>query len=271
MQFITSKPELANHPSSILAAIDEFGRKRKYLMNVGELKGNIVTEVIRKERPNVMIELGGYCGYSTILFASEQKLAGGSKYFSLERSPNFAKNIGVLVKFAGLGDFVEVIVGPSNESIKSLHQSGRVKTIDMMFLDHYKPAYTTDLKLCESLGLIKKGTVLAADNVIAPGNPPYLKYVRSTPTEKRLALANQAAPDTASFASRSAAQYGTVEELSTEAQGNPDLAYKSELINSFEPTGVPVSRIMKFRVDREALMVAQDGIEMSWCLGEVEA
>jgi catechol O-methyltransferase len=39
----------------------------------------------------------------------------------------------------------------------------------MMFLDHYKPAYTTDLKLCEELGLIHKGTVLAADNVIKPG------------------------------------------------------------------------------------------------------
>jgi len=252
VRFITNKPELQNHPPSILSAIDEFGRKRKYLMNVGELKGKIVTDVIKHERPDVMVELGGYCGYSTLLFASEQKLAGGSKYFSLERSPKFAQNIEALMKFAGLGDFVEVIVGPSSDSIKRLHQDGRLKTIDMMFLDHYKPAYTTDLKLCETLGLIKKGTVLAADNVIAPGNPPYLKYVRSSPKEKRLALASEATPDTDSFASRSAAQYGKVEELSTEAQGNPNLVYKSELINSFEPTGVP------------------DGIEMSWCLGEVE-
>jgi catechol O-methyltransferase len=212
-------------------------------MNVGEDKGEIVTAIIKQRCPDTMIELGGYCGYSTILFASEARAAGGKKYFSLERSLKFAANITKLVGFAGLGDFVEVVVGSSNESIQSLYDSGRVKKIDMMFLDHYKPAYTTDLKLCESLGLISKGTVLAADNVIAPGNPPYLKYVRSSVHEKRMALTQGREKDTESFSNRSAAQYGTVEVLSTEAKGNPNFVYESKLVNSFEPSGVPVSHI----------------------------
>jgi len=210
-------------------------------MNVGEAKGEIIARIIRQRRPEIMVELGGYCGYSTILFASEAREAGGKKYFSLERSPKFAGVIKALVDFAGLGDFVEVIVGSSSESIKSLYQSGRIKNIDMMFLDHYKPAYTTDLKLCETLGIIGKGTVLAADNVIAPGNPPYLKYVRSTVQEKRMALAQQGQKDTDHFTSRSAAQYGNVEDLDRDAKGNPNLVYKSQLVESFEPTGVPVS------------------------------
>jgi len=211
-------------------------------MNVGEDKGKIVTEVIRKHKPDVMVELGGYCGYSTILLASEQQSVGGSKFFSIERNANFANNIQVLVNFAGLGSFVEVVVGPSSDSIKSLHQGGRLEKIDMMFLDHYKPAYTSDLKLCETLGLIKKGTVLAADNVIAPGNPPYLKYVRSTPQDKRVALQQRASSssDTEAFPSRFATQYGSVETLGTDTTGNPNLEYKSQLIESFEPTGVPV-------------------------------
>jgi catechol O-methyltransferase len=213
-------------------------------MNVGEHKGEIVSSIIRKRKPEVMIELGGYCGYSTILFADEARKAGGKRYFSLERSPKFAENIRSLVEFAGLGDFVEVIVGSSNESIQKLYDSGRIKKIDVMFLDHYKPAYTTDLKLCESLGLIRDGTVLAADNVISPGNPPYLKYVRSTVQEKRMHLTRASLKDTDSFSSRSAAQYGEVEELSTEAKGNPNLRYSSELIRSFEPSGIPVSSIL---------------------------
>lgn len=212
-------------------------------MNVGEDKGAIVTGIIKERRPKVMLELGGYCGYSTILFAAAAREAGGSKYFSLERSPKFAANIKALVEFAGLGHYVEVIVGPSNEGIQSLYESGRVKNIDMMFLDHYKPAYTTDLKLCETLGMISEGTILAADNVITPGNPPYLKYVRSSVQEKRIALTQAQGKDTDGFATRSAAQYGAVEDLSTEAKGNPNLAYKSELIESFEPTGVPVSAL----------------------------
>lgn len=213
-------------------------------MNVGDDKGNIVAGLIRQTRPKTMLELGGYCGYSTILFANALREAGGEKYYSLERNAEFAQNIEALVEFAGLNDIVQVVVGPSNEGIKQLHRSGKVNHIDMMFLDHYKPAYTTDLKLCESVGLISKGTMLVADNVIAPGNPPYLKYVRSSVKEKRAALMQESTrQDTEDFPGRSAAQYGEVEVLSTDAKGNPNLIYESELINSFEPTGVPVSSI----------------------------
>lgn len=143
----------------MLEGIDEFARTQKYLMNVGDDKGKIVTEIIRERKPEVMVELGGYCGYSTILFAEAVRSAGGKHYFSLERSPKFAKVITELVRIAGLEEIVEVVVGPSDEGIKKLKNNGKLTTIDMMFLDHYKPAYTTDLKLCESLGLITKGTV----------------------------------------------------------------------------------------------------------------
>lgn len=209
-------------------------------MNVGEDKGAIVTDIIKERKPQIMVELGGYCGYSTILFGSAVRAAGGNKYYSLERSPKFAKVITALVGFAGLDGFIEVIVGPSNEGIQKLHSNG-LTSIDMMFLDHYKPAYTTDLKLCEQLGLIKKGTVLAADNVISPGNPPYLEYVRSSVEEKKQKLKREGKLDTDGFAARSATQYGEIEALNTEVKGNPNIIYESRLIESFEPTGEPVS------------------------------
>lgn len=240
VEYVTSDPSRRGSPAGVLRAIDEFGRTKKYLMNVGEDKGKIVSDLIREVKPYVMIELGGYCGYSTILFGNTVREVGGKKYYSLERSPKFAKNIEALVEFAGLSPFVEVIVGSSDDGIKKLHSEGKLKQIDMMFLDHYKPAYTTDLKLCEELGLIKKGTVLAADNVIKPGNPPYLKYVRSTVEEKKHSLTQEMEADTTNFPGRSAKQYGDVEKLSTTVKGNPNIIYKSELINSWEPSGVPV-------------------------------
>ncbi|KAH7311829.1 catechol O-methyltransferase [Rhexocercosporidium sp. MPI-PUGE-AT-0058] len=253
VDFVTSKPSLRDSPAKILEAIDEFARSQKYLMNVGEDKGRIVTEIIRNTKPNIMVELGGYCGYSTILFADAMREVGGKKYFCLERSPKFAHNIEVLIGFAGLSGVVEVVVGPSNESTKSLHESKKLSKIDMMFLDHYKPAYTTDLKLCVSLGLIGKGTTLAADNVIKPGNPPYLKYVRSNVHEKRMALTQAAGQDTENFPGRSATQYGDVEVLSTDYNGNPNLMYHSRLINSWEPSGVA------------------DAVEVTVCVGEEAA
>lgn len=159
MEYVKSRASLDRTPAGILKVIDEFARTQKYLMNIGEDKGKIVTEIIRDRKPETMLELGGYCGYSTILFADTVRECGGKKYYSLERSPKFAKVIEALLELAGLGDFAEVVVGPSDEGIKKLNKSGEVTKIDMLFLDHYKPAYTTDLKLCESLGMIVKGTV----------------------------------------------------------------------------------------------------------------
>ena len=229
----------------MLRAIDEYGRTKKYLMNVGEDKGKIVTDLIAEVKPRTMVELGGYVGYSALLFGNAVREAGGRRYISLERNPEFAAVIMSLVDLAGLGDVVKVVVGPSAQSIKRLHGDGTLKHIDLMFLDHYKPAYTTDLKLCEHLGLVNPGSVLAADNVIKPGNPPYLAYVRSSVAEKRERYeSGETEKETAEFADRTKNQYikrEGEEKLSTEIKGNPNLRYESKLVHSFEPTGVPVS------------------------------
>ena len=183
LHYIYSRPnldaEIRNKPTAVLAAIDSYARTDKYLMNVGDLKGKIVTDLIAKHKPSTMIELGGYIGYSTILFADAVRSAGGKAYFSFERNPEFAAVISSLVDLAGLGGFVKVIVGASDAGIKRAHDGGNgpLKHVDFMFLDHYKPAYTTDLKLCEELGLVGVGSVYAADNCITPGNPPYVEYV----------------------------------------------------------------------------------------------
>lgn len=158
-------------------------------------------------------------------------------------NPEFAAVIMSLVDLAGLSDIVKVVVGSSDASIARLHDEGLLKHIDLMFLDHYKPAYTTDLKLCEELKLVTPGSVLAADNVIKPGNPPYLEYVRSNVQEKR-AKAQEAGNSSKSegIPEKTVRQYekryGQL-KFNT-SKGNPNLVYESKLVNSFEPTGVPV-------------------------------
>lgn len=218
-------------------------------MNVGEDKGRIVTELIASEKPETMVELGGYIGYSAILYAEAVKKAGGKRYYSLERNPEFAAVISSLVDLAGLGDIVKVVVGSSDASIKRLHKEG-LKKIDLMFLDHYKPAYTTDLKLCEELGLVGPGSVLAADNVITPGNPPYLEYVRASVSEKKKkAEAKENGATDGEWDERMAAssinQYARREgkgKQDTSVVGRPGLVYESKLHKSYEPTGEDVSQ-----------------------------
>lgn len=223
-------------------------------MNVGENKGRIVVDLIKEVKPQTMVELGGYVGYSAVLFASAVKEAGGRRYWTLERNPEFAAIIASLTDLAGLSDIVKVVVGPSDASIKRLHSTAALGHIDMMFLDHYKPAYTTDLKLCEELKLVTPGSVLVADNVIKPGNPPYLEYVQMTCEQKRANTKGSTVDgvDTR-FANRTAQQYLNregQEKLDETRVGNPNLVYKSELIHSWEPSGVP------------------DALEITRCTGE---
>jgi len=258
LHFVYGKPtieEIRGSPKKVLEAIDEFARTRKYLMNVGEDKGKIVTDLISEVKPQVMVELGGYVGYSCILFGDAVRKAGGQRYFSLERNPEFAAVITMLVDLAGLSDIVKVVVGSSETSIRRLHAAKTLQHIDLMFLDHYKPAYITDLKLCEELGLVTPGTTLAADNVIAPGNPPYLEYVRSSVAEKRTACGDNQVSNGVDtrFKDRTANQYLKREgaaKLDISVKGNPNLVYESKLVHSFEPSGVP------------------DGVEITRCVGE---
>ncbi|PYI14902.1 hypothetical protein BO99DRAFT_484870 [Aspergillus violaceofuscus CBS 115571] len=242
LHFVYSHPDLENirgSPEKVLQAIDEYGRTKKYLMNVGEDKGRIVCDLIAEVKPEVMVELGGYVGYSCVLFGDAVRKAGGQRYYSLEMNPEFAAVIMSLVDLAGLSDVVKVVVGSSDASIARLHAQGLLKHIDLMFLDHYKPAYTTDLKLCEELQLITPGSVLAADNVIKPGNPPYLEYVRGSVEEKRRKLG--AAVKSQSLPGKTVNQYQKRygEMKFNQSPGNPNLVYESQLVHSFEPTGVP--------------------------------
>ncbi|KAF2810456.1 S-adenosyl-L-methionine-dependent methyltransferase [Mytilinidion resinicola] len=261
LHFIHNKPDIDSirgSPQRVLQAIDEFARTKKYLMNVGQAKGKIVTDLIEEVKPETMVELGGYCGYSCILFGDAVRRSGSSsaRYISLERNPEFAAVIMCLVALAGLSDTVKVVVGSSDASINRLHASGELKHIDLMFLDHYKPAYTTDLKLCEQLKLITPGSVLAADNVITPGNPPYLEYVRSSVAEKREAAKQGPVEGDGvdpRFPGRTTQQYAKrlgQAKLEHTAKGNPNLVYESRINHSFEPTGEP------------------DGVEITRCTGE---
>jgi hypothetical protein len=58
LHFVYSHPNLDNirgSPKELLAAIDEYGRTKKYLMNVGEAKGKIVTDLIEEVKPKTMV------------------------------------------------------------------------------------------------------------------------------------------------------------------------------------------------------------------------
>lgn len=210
-------------------------------MNVGSVKGKIVTDLIAELKPETMIELGGYVGYSGLLFGDAVRRSGGKRYLSLELNPEYAAIANMLYELAGLRDFVRTIVGRSDVSLQKLCTSGEVKHVDLMFLDHHKPAYTVDVKLCEHHGVISPGSVLAADNVIFPGNPPYLEYVRSSVEQKREAAKKGPVKgyNTEGIPEKTAHSFVGKDDVPRFASvGNPNLVYESTLC---QPEGYFVS------------------------------
>lgn len=168
----------AGDPQSVLDAIDFYCAHKEWAMNVGDKKGEIVDAVVREQRPSVLLELGAYCGYSAVRMA--RLLPAGARLLTIELNPDYAAITRQVVDFAGLQDKVTVLLGASQDVIPQLKKQHGVDTLDMVFLDHWKDRYLPDLLLLEECGLLRKGTVLLADNVVYPGCPDFLAYVRGS-------------------------------------------------------------------------------------------
>lgn len=172
----TLQHAVAGDPQSVIDAIDSYCSQKEWAMNVGDKRGEILDAVVREQQPSVLLELGAYCGYSAVRMG--RLLSPGASLLTIEFNPEYAAITQQMLDFAGLQDRVTVILGASQDVIPQLKKKHGVDTLDMVFLDHWKDRYLPDLLLLEECGLLREGTVLLADNVIFPGAPEFLAYVR---------------------------------------------------------------------------------------------
>lgn len=158
----------------VLRTLDRFAREERWLMSVGPDKGPLISELARRLPPNAnVLELGTYCGYSSIMIASA--LGSEARVTSIDIDRDAIEAASANVKVAGLSDQITFIKGPSTKMIANL--GGH---FDLVFLDHWKDLYKQDLQLIEKRRLIGPGSIVVADNVgkiFAP--EAYLDYVRN--------------------------------------------------------------------------------------------
>ena len=160
-------------PADVLATMDRYARDVKLLINIGPDKGPLVEEVFEELPAEArVLELGAYCGYSAVLFAS--RLGPTGRLVSLELGEESVEVARRIVEHAGLADRVEIVLGDAAESIPTLEGP-----FDVVFLDHWKDFYKRDLIAIEEHGLLRPGTIVVADNV-GPlfDAAAYLDYVR---------------------------------------------------------------------------------------------
>jgi catechol O-methyltransferase len=153
------------------------------LISIGPHKAQVLSDLIKKEHPRVVVELGGYLGYSAILFADSLRDTDGSFHiWSIEKEPRFAAIAEKLIDLAGLSEHITVVVGAAEEVLNRLKDGSTVTQIDMLFLDHVEKLYKQDFINCRDLGLFREGSLIVADNVVRPGAPEYREFVRSDAT-----------------------------------------------------------------------------------------
>lgn len=162
-------------PKDVLETLDEFAAKRRWLMSVGPEKGPLMAELAGRlpDNPRVL-ELGAYCGYSSILLA--QSLGEKATIVSIEIDSDSVASARANVEHAGLSAQISFLHGPSSQMIATLDGE-----FDLVFLDHWKDLYKSDLQLIEKCQLIKPGSIVVADNVGKIFGPEsYLEYVRNS-------------------------------------------------------------------------------------------
>jgi catechol O-methyltransferase len=165
---------------SVLATIDEFAYEQSILVNVGDEKGTVLDDAVRRANPKLVLELGTYVGYSALRIA---RAAPAAKVYSVEFAEANAVNARRIWEHAGVGDRVTCVFGTIGDGGKTLDALADspgfgAGALDFVFIDHDKAAYLTDLQSIMDRGWLHKGTIAVADNVRIPGAPKYRAYMQ---------------------------------------------------------------------------------------------
>jgi len=164
-----------------IRVIDDFGWHKSLLINVGDKKGPILDDAIRAARPKLVLELGAYIGYSALRIV--RALPEGGRVCSVEFSAANAELARRIIAHAGAGDRAAIVVGTLGDGGTTLDRLARERgfapsKLDLVFLDHAKEAYLSDLQLILERGWLHPGSVVVADNVRFPGAPDYRAYMK---------------------------------------------------------------------------------------------
>jgi catechol O-methyltransferase len=164
----------------VIRIVDDFAYHRSFLINVGDEKGAILDQAIRRTKPRKLLELGTYCGYSALRAA--RAMPEGARLVSVEFNADNAAIARRIWDHAGVGEELTVLVGTLGDGGATLakleaEQDFGGGSLDFVFIDHDKAAYLPDLGRIEERGWLHPGSVVVADNIRRPGVPGYREFM----------------------------------------------------------------------------------------------
>jgi predicted O-methyltransferase YrrM len=152
----------------------ETARPRR-MLNITPDTGRLLWILLRATGATRILEVGTSNAFSTIWLADAARATGG-RVTTLELDPGKIALARANLAAAGLGDVVDVVEGPAEESLARLPGP-----FDLVFLDADRPSYLAYLELV--VPRLRVGGLLVADNVTshAAELEDYLRRVKSHP------------------------------------------------------------------------------------------
>lgn len=126
----------------------------------GHLQGKILEMISKMIRPESILEIGTYTGYSAICLA--QGLTDSGKLHTIEVNDELESFIRHYIEKSGLANKIELHIGNAIEIMPNID-----KEFDLIFIDGDKRQYLDYYKI--AFEKVKKGGFILADNVLWSG------------------------------------------------------------------------------------------------------
>lgn len=133
-------------------------------ISVSAAQGKLLHLLARSIGARRILEVGTLGGYSTIWLARAIRLPG--MLITLELDPHHADVARSNLDQAGVGDLVDIRIGPAAESLAALADA-HPEPFDLVFIDADKTSNSLYFDYAVRLG--RPGTVIVIDNVVRSG------------------------------------------------------------------------------------------------------
>jgi len=139
---------------------EAFANRDNMLLPVGPETAQLMTILVRAQKPRTLLEVGTSYGYSTLWLADAAREVGGTLY-TLELAQKKSDYAREHIKRAGLADHVRFHVGDALDLIAKLPGP-----FDFVLLDLWKDLYIPCFDLMRPK--MSKGSFIVADNMLQP-------------------------------------------------------------------------------------------------------
>lgn len=126
-------------------------------MMIGAVEGALLATLVTILRPERVLEIGTFTGYSALAMA--EAMPEGGRIVTLEADPRHAELARGHVAASPYAKSIEIVEGPALDTL-----AGLAGPFDFVFLDADRPSYIRYLDAV--LGLLGDGGLIAVDNVL---------------------------------------------------------------------------------------------------------